>query len=277
MSRGAWLRPYDAALAAPYAVDAWPAAWTALAPPAELLPLTSAQAQALGYHTLGCRGWFRPCDAAPLAALVPALDAAIGRLGGACAVRLGTRSPKDSLRAQRHGLCVRSGAEALALFLEGSQRCAADLRMALEDARPVAIVLRRWLRVRPEREFRCVMRDRRWVGASQARVDAAAAGAGVLTETAAAMPDLLHALDTAMARLCDASPVPDAVFDVAVPDGPSEPAGSVAWLLDANPLSDLTDLGWFGRPGAPPRFDHTLRYWHAGEIVALALPAEPAR
>lgn len=270
MSAGAWRRPYDAARAAPSFVDAWPAAWVALAPPFELIPLTPDQARALGHHTLGCSAWFTPCSAAPLGALAQQIDAAIARLGGACFVRLNSRSPKDSLRAQRCGLCVRRGHEALALFLEGSQRCAADLRMALDDGRTACLVVRAWLPMRAEREFRCLMAGRRWAGASQARVDPSTVGAAALAETAALMPSMLRALQVTMSALCEASTMPDAIFDLAVIDSPS---GHHAFLLDANPWLDETDLGGFGEcSGAMPR---ALAVYHAGEggIAAMPLPA----
>ena len=111
------------------------------------------------------------------------------------------------------------------------------------------------------------------MGASQARVDPGAVGAEALAETAALMPALLRTLQATMTGLCEASAMPDAAFDLAV-TGAAD--GLRAWLLDANPLIDVTDVGWFTRPGAPPAFDRTARYRQAGKIVSLPLPPAEA-
>ena len=187
---------------------------------------------------------FGDASPVPLAGLLARLDAAVARQGGDCFVRLTSRSPKDSLRALRLGLRVADGRQALALFLEASQRCAHDLRMSLDCAIPLAIVVRPWLRFEARQEWRVFMRNHAWAGAS-ARVGLGAADRPWLERRAAALRPHLFGLVTTLAR---ASPTTDVAFDVIVSDEPNGADDPVV-LLDANPLGPLTDLGWFASIG----------------------------
>ena len=255
-----WRPPYDFAAALPTFVDAWPQAWHDLAPASEIIPLDRAEMHALGAQIIGFRHWFAPAPARPLPGLARRLDAAIARLGRSCFVRLTSRSPKDGLPALRHGLRVTDGAQALALFVEGSQRCAADLRMALESGHGLGIVVRRWIEFPPWAEFRCFVRERRWAGASQAQQ---AAQTLVFPRMLECLPALLDSLAQAMGRIIPASPIANAAFDLACPTPAKNMPEPWASLLDANPLLETTDTLLF--PSAA-ELDRTLRFrWPDGQ------------
>lgn len=58
------------------------------------------------------------------------------------------------------------------LLLRSSDRVAHDVQLAIEykeDDVQLVLALRKWQHLRPEREFRCFVRDRRLVGASLSR------------------------------------------------------------------------------------------------------------
>lgn len=128
--RVAWLPPYDFSAAKTTFIDAWPKAWRDLAPGYDIVPVDRIEMNALGAQIMGFRHWFTPASTQPLIHLAHRLDAVIAKQNRACFIRLSSRSPKDSIYALRNGLCIRDGAQALAIILEGSERCAADLRMA---------------------------------------------------------------------------------------------------------------------------------------------------
>ncbi len=264
-----WRPPYDFAAALPTFVDAWPQAWHDLAPASEIIPLDRSEMQALGAQIIGFRHWFAPAPARPLPGLARRLDAAIARLGRSCFVRLTSRSPKDALPALRHGLRVTDGAQALAWFVEGSQRCAADLRMALAAGHGLGIVVRRWVEFPPWAEFRCFMREREWVGASQAHQAAPTPVPPLMLEC---LPALCPALAQAMERIIPASPIANAAFDLAFQPFLEYKPEPWASLLDANPLLDTTDTGLF--PSAA-ELDRTLRF-HLPDGQALGrIPLPP--
>lgn len=267
MKRGdRWRPPYDFAAALPTFVDAWPPEWHDLAPAGEIVPLDAAEANALGGQIAGFRHWFEPAPARVLADLAYRLDAAVARQGRSSFVRLTSRSPKDSLAALRRGMRVRDGAQALALFVEGSERCAADLRMALEGDHDAGIVVRRWIDFPWWAEYRCFMVGREWVGGSQA----GRAGEAALPAVADHAQAVLGALDVAMRRIVAASPLADAAFDLVVrPSGDDPPEPAPAILLDVNPLLHVTDLALFA---SAADFDRTFRFRGREDRAHVAVP-----
>ena len=250
----AWRLPYDFNAARPTFVDAWPQPWRALAPESEMVDLSFVEMNALGWQIAGFRHWFLPAPATMLLDLAYRLDAAIERQGRASFVRLTSRSPKDSLYAQRRGLRVYDGAQALAMITEGSKRCAADLRMALDCQSALAMVVRKWIDFPPYAEFRCFMVDRKWVGASQMggiEID----GVPWTREQAQAV---VGALQASMKQVTATSHIVDAAVDLACL--PFANGRAVSWratLLDVNPLTEVTDLGLFAPTG---KFDLTVRF-----------------
>jgi len=261
-----WHPPYDFQAALPYCVDAWPKAWRDLAPASEIIPLNREEMNALGSQIIGFGDWFTPSPARPLLGLARRLDAAIARLNRSCFVRLTSRSPKDSLSALRKGMKVADGAQALALFVEGSQRCAADLRMALDGGHELGLVVRRWVDFPPWAEFRCFMLARNWLGASQARHLEGAAFAPMAEHVSA----ILTALHRSMGRIVSASPVADAAFDLVFqPPWGNSSSAIGATLLDVNPLLDITDTALFS---SAADFDLTFRFRRMDDPTLAKIP-----
>lgn len=246
-----WRPPYDFLAACPTFIDHWPQAWIALAPEFQALPLDAEHINALGCQIAGFRHWFTPAPTAPLQGLAQQLDAMIVGQQRASFVRLNSRSPKDSLYAMHHGLRVADGAQALAIIVEGSERCAADLRMALDHRRPVAIIVRRWLEFPEWAEFRCLMRKRRLVGVSQALHRQGR----VFPEIARFQATIVRGIRDLMAEIIATSLIEDAVFDLAIDPRAKAP---IAWLLDVNPVSSLTDTALFSDW---QDYDASFRYW----------------
>jgi hypothetical protein len=272
MTTNAWRPPYDFNAARPTFLDVWPQHWRALAPTSELVPLSRQEMNALGWQIAGFRQWFAKAPATSLMDLAYCVDAAVERLSRSSFIRLSSRSPKDSLYAQRKGLRVSNGAQALALITEGSERCAADLRMALDCQIEMAIVVRRWIDFPPSAEFRCFMVDRKWGGASQMGVGRI--GDVFLTiQQARAVVSVLQAV---MQEIIATSHIVDAVFDlVCLPPTDRHVETWSAILLDVNPLLNVTDLAHFSPKG---EFDFTLRFHKAadGGFASIPLPGSRA-
>jgi D123 len=249
-----WRVPYPYGTATPFFIENWPQAWRARAPRWSLLPLSAEQCQALGALIVGCGHWFAPMDPSSLEPVRHWLDETIASQGGASFLRLGSRSPKDSPRAHRLGLRVQDAAEALALVTDGSQRCAADLRLALQHEQVSHLALRPWQDFAPWQELRCFIRDRRWVGASGLRGHMPAA-----TTRCADWPTRLAGLVGHLIQHC---PSDHAALDIVMAPSP--------WLLDANPWLQSTDQLLFDGS----RFDATLRMQGPAGLCAWPLPAE---
>jgi hypothetical protein len=266
-----WQPPYDFAAAMPTFVGAWPREWHDLAPDTEIVQLNRNEINALGSQIAGFRHWFTSTPVASLLDLAYRLDAAIERQGRSSFIRLSSRSPKDSLYAQRKGMRISDGAKALALIIEGSQRCAADLRMALDRNATIAIVVRRWIDFPWWAEFRCFMVDYRWVGASQVRPPEGPQSASIAED----LRQMLVALQMSMHRIISTSLVPSAAFDlICLRSSKAFPRSYCALLLDVNPLWDVTDLALFS---STTDFDLTFRFLkpHDQTLGAIPLSASP--
>lgn len=168
------------------------------------------------------------------------------------------------MRAQRFGLRVANGLEALALILEGSQRCADDLRMALDHDFPMAIVVRGWLDFPAWCELRCYVHERRWVAASQANVLR-----GIkFPDPDIQLPQMLLAVRRIMTPIIDSSPMAEAVFDIVCQRDSLGNWASV--LLDVNPLLPVTDLPLYT---SVDEFDDCCRVSCDDGIRSFALPS----
>lgn len=231
----------------------------------EFVPLGRVEMNALGGQIMGFRHWFKPAPVSPLVKLVHRLDAAIARQNRSSFVRLTTRSPKDSIAAELKGMCVSDGAKALALFVEGSERCAADLRMALDHSYDMSIAVRSWLDFPPWLEFRCFMVNRRWVGACQHQHLYGSSFPAIIDQT----PAILLALKEAMNCIIESSSIPDAAFDLVFrPSSAEVPSSTNHTLLDVNPLLDVTDTGFFS---AMSEFDRTFRFRHGNAVCKVPI------
>lgn len=261
-----WSPPYDFSAAKTTFVDAWPKAWSDLAPGYDLVPLDRIEMNALGAQIMGFRHWFTPASTQPLINLAHRLDAVIAKRNRACFVRLSSRSPKDSIYALRNGLCIRDGAQALAIILEGSERCAADLRMALDYHHPMAIIVRNWIDFPPWAEFRCFMVGRCGVGASQARHLERIAYPPIADYKS----KILEVLNASMKKIAAASPIDNAAFDLVFDNLQKS---NHAILLDANPLLVSTDTALFS---SIADLDSTFRFRDSADkpIGKVPLPIQ---
>lgn len=203
------------------------------------MPLSTRQVHALGSQMLGASEWFSPGATADLTSLLHELDRAVEAVGGTAFVRLSSRSPKDGLQAMRQGLSVRSGLQGLSLFLQGSPRCAADLRMSLDTGVGIAMVVRPWLDFEPWQELRVFVREGCFAGASLPQGMTAATQSTAQSHRAA-----LQALASLVAdELMPQAPGRHAAFDI-VAMNPGRDSKAYR-LLDANPLRPGTGLGCF--------------------------------
>jgi hypothetical protein len=107
-----------------------------------------------------------------------AIDAAIAGLGGAVAPKLNWSSPTDALWVSGANSLRCASADEVILLLKSSDRAVFDLEL-LQRIRAAGaaagggaaaaplLVLRRWVELRPEREFRCFVHDHAPAGICQ--------------------------------------------------------------------------------------------------------------
>jgi hypothetical protein len=107
------------------------------------------------------------------ATLIRMLDLAFeGSFPDGAFVRLGSRSPKDSLywgmdpEDSESGI-VRNADQAIRRLISCSERVYDDLQMHLAMDTPPCIYLRKWIDIPEALEFRCFMKDRKLIGISQ--------------------------------------------------------------------------------------------------------------
>lgn len=247
-------------------IENWPQAFVALALPMTQLPLSEEEVHALGSRMLGFSQWFSQLHSQTAWSLLrQRITQAVDRHSNGAFIRLGSRSPKDSLQAMRNGMRVYSGDEALRLLLEGSHRVAVDLRLALDHRHQPQLVVRPWVEFPEWSEFRCFMVGYQFVGATQYACDSGQR----FTEIAVHEASILKALNFAMTKVAACAHLPAAVFDFVVLLSGCE---THARLIDVNPLLPVTALGLFDDPS---HFDGTLRYrLYSGEIQRTRLGPE---
>jgi hypothetical protein len=202
---------------------------------------------ALGYQIAGFRDWFEPTTATILSGLIERLNSAIEKIGGPCFIRLTSRSPKDSLRGALHGFKVQNGAQALAIITSGSERCAADLKLALSHGVNLGIVVRPWIDCNVGNEFRCFVVEKKWVGACQ-NFSSDLLDPSFVHQVA---PTIFASLSETIDQIITHSTLQQGAFDLvchyqfADTVGSSLASNPRAYLLDANPLGALTDFVLF--------------------------------
>lgn len=166
-------------------------------------------------------------------------------------VRLGSRSPKDSWEGIRNGFGVRTGAEAMALLIDSMERVHDDLQVDRACGVESWLFVRQWVDLPQWAEFRCVLRDGYFCGASQYAYMEGAEYPQILSA-----PDVvLGALAAFADRVRDASHLDTVIFDVGFEGGDLERP----ILIEINPFSDMTDLclfraGWPDIPANQPVF-----------------------
>ena len=148
-------------------IENWPTELAKLSYPQIGIPLEDHEIHALGWLNGVHRHLFNPAAEIDSQALEQKLNLAIGHFPQGAFVRLGSRSPKDTL----HGIITRckavNGKQAIQLLTSGSARIAYDLRAAIQANYPAWLFVRHWQDIAPDLEFRCFMHQRQLIGISQ--------------------------------------------------------------------------------------------------------------
>jgi hypothetical protein len=243
-------------------LENWPAGLAGLSFEQHGLRLSWDEVHALG-RLNGVHGHcFQAVGPGALEGLKARLDDAIRRFHGGAFVRLGSRSPKDTMLSMLTRNRAFDGAQALRLLTHGSERIAFDLRRCLRAAYTPWIFVRRWREIPPEVEFRCFMRDGRLVGASQYHHGSHFEG----LDTKETLEWLKDALLAFFPVLASHSHVTTAIFDLIIDPNGERPVT----LLELNPYGMSTDPCLFSwRAGD---FDETLRVrTSTGGIARISL------
>lgn len=249
------------ALAAPTFVENWPPAVAALAIPATVLPLAADEALALGAAMAAHGHRFRGADPRAELRLRGRLrDAFRPYAGHGAFVRLGSRSPKDGLAAQRFGLRAATPDAVWRLLTGGSARLADDLETARRHDHGPSVILRPWLEIPPWAEIRCFLRGRALVGLSQYDC----VNHPPFRELAANAAAIGSAARAFVARLAAVLPMEDVIADIVLRP---ENAGWSAVLLDLNPFHPAADWCLF----AAGDFDGGFRF--LGDLTPPGCPA----
>jgi hypothetical protein len=244
----------------PTYIENWPDALVRLSIAQAGIRLDREMAEVLGgnileFHEAFPEPWFRP-----LTALEAQLDQAMAQFPAGVFVRLGSRSPKDSFLGCRRGFRCESGAQALALLCDASERVYEDLSLALAQGYDPWVWVRQWLTIEPWQEFRCFMRGRELVGISQYNYH----------EHFPQVVEYHDSITWAIRSFFDlhfraACHLSDVVFDVLVQrreyrhaDGLKETAWEVK-LLEINPYCAMTDPCLFNW-NKPEELDGSLRF-----------------
>lgn len=175
--------------------------------------------------------------------------------GAAAFVRLGSRSPKDSFHGIIEGFAVTSGRAALRLLLDSPERVGDDLASDEALGHPSWIFVRQWVDMPDWSEFRCVLRDGRFAGASQYDFNSRTAHERIADREGEILAILQSFGDRVSEAVAGSPELHDLVFDAAFAGG--DLARPI--LIEVNPLCPLTDSCLFEswpRPGDPPVLLH---------------------
>lgn len=220
-------------------IENWPAALRSLSLPAVDVPLSLDEALAIGRATAGFAKRFPPLPNGErlLQPLMLKLHAAVVRFPDGAFVRLGSRSPKDSIFVGELKARVFGGRTALMCLTEGSRRIAEDLQRAVAQSYAPHVFIRPWIEIPPWTEFRGFMCKRELVGISQYNgVHERRGFPELIAHAARARAVVLEffARFTAMCHLADCA------FDVVVRRDHENRV--YAALIDIAPLGPATDM-----------------------------------
>ena len=148
-------------------IENWPSGLAKLSYSQIGIPLNDSETHALGL----LNGIHRHCFNANLAnnldSLEKKLNDAIQHFPEGAFIRLGSRSPKDTLQGVITGCKAFDGQQAIRLLTSGSSRIAYDLRISIKANYQPWIFVRQWKELSPDTEFRCFMQQRQLIGVSQ--------------------------------------------------------------------------------------------------------------
>jgi len=171
-------------------------------------------------------------------------------------VRLGSRSPKDSILVAKNSLRVKDAHLALQMLVS-SARIRQDLSLASQNDYLPYIFVRRWIEIEPWAEFRCFVKNRQMVGISQ-YVGHNTPAYKEINENAARF---FFVLRERLSTLIDYSHLDYAVFDIVLQNDCDK---FTACLLELNPFCLRTDACLFDWRKADD-FDGSFRYLKINE------------
>lgn len=240
----------------PTYIENWTHALTSLSIPQTDIPLSSAEARALGLANKKFKCWFDGGAVEPLDQIKKRIAVALQNYPSGGFVRLGSRSGKDSAYAQNRGLRTIDAESAIKMLIDDSQRIAFDLRLALKHNYAPHIFVRRWLEIPAWSEFRCFMKGRRLVGISQYDCKNLVRCPEIIENA----EKIRTAIELFFKKIVAASHLDDAVFDVFVKLNKEQCEVPVAvTLLELNPFFEQTDACLFSwRNGGD--FDSSFRF-----------------
>lgn len=156
----------------PTYIENWSAELAQVSIPQTKIRLTLPEARALGLANKKFGGWFatekEDFDSSKmLARIAGKIESSLIKYPNGAFIRLGSRSAKDSVYANVHGLRIDDAKSALNTLTSDSRRVAFDLRLALKNEYQPHIFLREWLEIPKWSEFRCFMQNGELVGISQ--------------------------------------------------------------------------------------------------------------
>lgn len=154
-------------LVVPTFLENWPKELEQLSIAQVDIPLTLEEAEAVGTNIIELFELFPEPHFRSLQSILPRIDSAVRRFPNGAFVRLGSRSPKDSLHGYSHGFRCNDGVHAMKILLGVSERVADDLQAALEWKYEPHIFVREWVIIPQWAELRCFMKNRKLVGISQ--------------------------------------------------------------------------------------------------------------
>jgi hypothetical protein len=169
-----------------------------------------------------------------------AIERTIEELGGTVAPKLNWSAPKDATWINAMNSMECRSPNDIYLLLKSSDFVTHDVAHAFDDTSdrqpeaeqeiPYHLVLRKWITLNPSLEFRCFVRDRRFIAMCQRDLnhfDFLFNMQDKLRDTVQDFFDL---------KLRDTFPDPNFTFDVYVP-----PPHNKVWLVDVNPWAVRTD------------------------------------
>ena len=162
-------------------------------------------------------------------------------------VRLGSRSPKDTMEFYSHenGHCY-TYEDALRLLTYSSERIYIDLQDCIQSNYQTYIWLREWMVFEPWQEFRCFMYKRKLIGVSQYN----AIQGEVFSEIKENKDSIIYAIEKFFELFKKASHLDSVIFDIiyfkkeSIINGYKTIANSIK-LLEINPFFSMTYPGLY--------------------------------
>lgn len=184
------------------------------------------------------------------------VDDAVKQFPAGAFIRLGSRSPKDSWRGMSRMFHCQTGAEAMEILTDVSERMAEDLLLALKHKYAPHIFVRQYVEMPNWAEFRCFMRRRELIGISQYHYFD-----GHIPEIQDDIYHIRWAIEQFFKEFEPRCHLDGVIFDVLLKKRTLE-TNTYEWsadLIEINPFHPMTDPCLFDHRGGGD-FDATFRY-----------------